>query len=263
MLPSRKKRWGQHHLRQGSLCAPMIDFLRPLGGPVVEIGPGGGVLTEGLLAAGGQVLACEIDPEWAVAVRRRLGGERLAIAVADALDLAWERLPAGSLVTGNLPYNVATALIERILRRGAGVERAAFMVQLEVGRRLTATPGSPDYGSLTLLVQAWAEARMLGRIRAASFAPPPKVDGAMVGLARRPPPLPRDRMDGLIALIRLAFARRRKTLRNALAAAWGRPGADRVLAAAGLTAKTRAESLPLDSFVRLHEVAEEAGMIWS
>lgn len=264
--PPLQKRYGQHHLVSGALCAPLVAFLRPAGETVVEIGPGGGVLTGELLAAGAaRVVGWEIDRAWAAELRRRLGGGgRLAIVVADALDLDWPSLarggtafPAGTvLAAGNLPYNVATPILEALLPHHEAVPRAAFLVQKEVADRLVAGPGDPDYGSLSVLVAAYAEARLLGRVSKGSFRPPPKVDGAFVGLTLRPPPLPPAEMPAFLATVRAAFARRRKTLRNSLAAAWGRDEAERVLArflpAHGLPPTTRAERLGVAELVALH-----------
>ncbi len=259
-IPTYKKRFGQHHLRDVALCRPLVRFLGPAGRLTLEIGPGGGVLTRALLAARARVIACEIDPEWAFALAaKRLGGA-LRIAVANALDLEWERLPPGARVAGNLPYNVATTLIERLLRRASGVERAGFLVQLEVARRLVAAPGSADYGSLSVLVAARAEPRLLARVRRASFRPAPAVDGAFVGLLRRRPPLPAAEMESFDATVRLAFAQRRKTLRNALAAGWGREATDDLLSGLGLGPRTRAATLGVAEFVELHRAAREAGL---
>jgi 16S rRNA (adenine1518-N6/adenine1519-N6)-dimethyltransferase len=288
------KRLGQHHLVDGALARPLVGFLRPAGERVVEIGPGGGALTAELLAAGAErVFGWELDPGWAAELARRLADPRLVPVVGDALDLDWRRLPrlAGGggempagpvtdptagpvtrttagpaaetlpesgprplLVCGNLPYNVATALIERLLTGAdpGSVPRAAFLVQKEVAERLVARPGDPAYGGLSVLVAAHAEARLLGRLRPGSFRPPPRVDSAFVGLTLRPPPLPRGEMPAFLATVRAAFAQRRKTLRNALAASWGRPAAETALAAAGLDPGTRAERLGLDDFLALH-----------
>ncbi len=259
--PRLKKHLGQHHLAHPELCRPLLDYLRPRGRLVVEIGPGGGALTGELLASGARVLAWEIDPEWAFALRRRCVGPALAIAVGDALELRWSGLPPGSLVAGNLPYGVATRLVERMLAEAPGVERCGLLVQWEVARRLVAGPREPDYGALSVLVQARARPVLLARVRRGSFRPPPKVDGAFVGLERRPPPVPEAEWPRFARLVRLAFGQRRKTLRNALAAGYGRAGAERLLAAAGLTPGTRAGELGLERFVDLHrtEVAASGG----
>ena len=171
--PELKKRLGQHHLRDGRLCRPLLEFLRlEEGRRVLEIGPGGGVLTAELLAAGARLLACEVDAEWAFVLRRRLPRERLAVAVADALALDYGRLRPPTLVTGNLPFNVATRIVELLLPHAAVVPRAAFMVQREVAERLVARAGQPSYGSLSVLVAAQATARYLGTVRPGSFHPP-------------------------------------------------------------------------------------------
>lgn len=263
--PPLQKKLGQHHVVSGTLCSPLVAFLRPAGETVVEIGPGGGVLTTELLAAGAtRVVGWEIDLPWAAELRRRLAGERLSLVVADALDLDWPSLarrgtafPVNTvLAAGNLPYNVATPILERLLPHHAAVPRAAFLVQKEVGERLVARPGDADYGSLSVLVAAYAEARFLGRVPKGAFRPPPKVDGAFVGLALRPPPLPEAEMPAFLATVRAAFLKRRKTLRNSLAAAWGRDEAERALAAFlpahALPPTARAERLGVDELVALH-----------
>lgn len=253
--PLLKKGLGQHHLVDGALTRPLVAFLDPAGQRVLEIGPGGGVLTAELLAAGARVLGWELDPEWAAVLRRRLSDPRLTLVVGDALEIEWSRLKAPTLVAGNLPYNVATVILERLLPHHARVPRAAFLVQKEVAERLTAGPGDSAYGSLSVLVAAWSRARMLGKVKPGSFRPPPKVDSAFVGLTLQPPPLPEDEMPAFTTLVRLAFAKRRKTLRNSLASGWGREKTESVLAAAGFPEKARAEELSLGDFLTLHRAA--------
>jgi 16S rRNA (adenine1518-N6/adenine1519-N6)-dimethyltransferase len=259
--PRLRKGLGQHHLVAGALCRPLVDFLQPAGRRVVEVGPGGGMLTAELLAAGARVIAWEMDLAWAAELRRRLpavAGSRLALVVGDALDLPWQRLPPPTLVAGNLPYNIATALMAALLPHHREVPRAAFLVQREVAERLLARPGDPAYGSFSVLVAAHARAVPLGRVRRGSFRPPPKVEGAFVGFELRPPPLPEGDMPAFLATVRLAFAQRRKTLRNALAAGWGAERAAAVLAALGLPADARAERLGLAELLALHAAARAA-----
>jgi 16S rRNA (adenine1518-N6/adenine1519-N6)-dimethyltransferase len=253
--PPLKKALGQHHLVDGALCRPLIQFLSPEGQRVLEIGPGGGVLTAELLAADARVLGWELDLDWAAVLRRRLLDPRLSLVAGDALEIAWDRLPAPTLVAGNLPYNVATAIIESLLPHHAQIPRAAFLVQKEVADRIVAAPGSDAYGSFSVIVAAYARARILGRVKPGSFRPPPKVDSAFISLELQPPPLPEPEMPDFIALVRLAFAQRRKTLRNALAAGWGRERAEAVLAAAGIPERARAEELGMESFLQVYAVA--------
>ena len=250
--PPLKKSLGQHHLTDGALCRPLVQFLAPAAQRVLEIGPGGGVLTAELLAAGARVLGWELDLDWAAVLRRRFSGSELSLVVGDALEIDWSRLPSPpsqTLVAGNLPYNVATAILERMLPHGDRIPRAAVLVQKEVADRLVAGPRDEAYGSLSLIVQSYAGAHLLGRVRPGSFRPPPKVDSAFVGFQLHPPPLPAAEMPGFIAMIRLAFGQRRKTLRNALSAGWGKEKTGAVLAAAGFPALARAEELGLEEFL--------------
>lgn len=250
MAPRLKKALGQHHLVDGQLCRPLVDFLAPAGRRVIEIGPGGGVLTDELLGAGARVVAWEVDPEWAFTLASR-ADPPLQLVVGDALDIPWERLPLGTLAAGNLPYNVGTVILRDLLSRGLGVERAAFLVQKEVADRLVAQPGDSAYGALSVLVAARATAEFLGRVRAGSFRPPPKVDGGLVGLIRHPPPLPESQMANFEATVFAAFAKRRKTLRNSLGAAWGRDVAEARLRAAAISPDLRAERLGVAEFAAL------------
>ncbi len=255
--PPLKKALGQHHLVDGALCRPLIHFLSPQDQRVLEIGPGGGVLTAELLAAGARVLGWELDPDWAAVLRRRLPDPRLTLVVGDALEIAWNRLPAPTMVAGNLPYNVATVIIENLLPHHARIPRAAFLVQKEVADRIVATPGSDAYGSFSVLVAAQAHARILGKVKPGSFRPPPKVDSAFVGLELQPPPLPEAEMPAFISFVRQAFSQRRKTLRNSLSSGWGRDRAEAVLAAAGIPERARAEELGLGEFLEIYQRAEE------
>jgi 16S rRNA (adenine1518-N6/adenine1519-N6)-dimethyltransferase len=248
--PPLRKSLGQHHLTR-AIVRPLIEFLAPQGVRVLEIGPGGGILTAELLAAGARVTGWELDPGWAIHLRHAMPEPRLALVVGDALQIAWDRLPSPTLVAGNLPYNVATAIIEDLLPHHARIPRAAFLVQKEVADRIVATPGTDAYGSFSVLVAAWAHPRLLGRVKPGSFRPPPKVDSAFVGLELRPPPVPDDEMPAFVAFVRQAFAKRRKTLRNSLGAAWGKERAAAVLAAAGVPERARAEELGLGEFLEI------------
>lgn len=258
--PRLKKALGQHHLTRPEVCRPLVDFLAPRGERVVEIGPGGGVLTGQLLDAGARVWGVELDLEWAWELRRAMrgrgsgvdgGSPALQPLVMDALALPWEQLPAPTLVAGNLPYNVATPILTSVLPHWRRVPRAAFLLQKEVAERLTARPGTRDYGSLTVFVQCYAEATLLGRVRPGAFRPPPKVESAFVGLRLHAPPLPEREMVAFLARVREAFGQKRKTLRNALGRVVGSARVEEALRARDLPPTTRAEELPLAAWLDL------------
>jgi 16S rRNA (adenine1518-N6/adenine1519-N6)-dimethyltransferase len=142
-------------------------------------------------------------------------------------------------------------IVERLLRGAPVGTRAAFLLQREVVERMVARAGEPAYGALSLHVATRARARRLGLVRPGAFVPPPRVDSAFVGLETVAPPLPAPAMAELERLIAVAFGQRRKSLRNALAAGYGRPAADAALAGAGIAPARRAEELDLAAFLAL------------
>jgi 16S rRNA (adenine1518-N6/adenine1519-N6)-dimethyltransferase len=213
-MPKLDKSLGQHHLTSGAICSPLVRWLEPEGRLVVEIGPGGGVLTERLIAAGAHVVGVEIDLHWAFVASSACPSSQ--IAACDALQIAWQRLPAGAAVAGNLPYNVSTAIIELLLDRVPASTRFGFLVQLEVAERLCAAPRSSAYGSFSVLAQTSVPWRVLARVKPGSFHPPPKVQSAFVGGMLAPREMPLAEWLLYKTFVRACFARRRKTLANSL-----------------------------------------------
>lgn len=211
------------------------------------------MLTRQLLEVGARVLALEIDLAWAVALAAQPSTREARLIVADGTQWPWSRLPPATLVSGNLPFNVGTVLVEQVVHHWRQVSRAAFLVQKEVGDRLVARPGEEAYGALSVLTAARARVTKLGRVSRGSFRPPPKVDGAFVGLELTEPVLAEESMGEFTATVRLAFSQRRKQLRNALAAGWGREAAHDTLRMAGIDPRYRAEQLSLEEFLKLHE----------
>ena len=255
--PSYKKKFGQHHLKSGELCRPLIDFLRPEGCSVVEIGPGGGVLTAELVSAGAQVLALEVDLPWAFHLRKTIPSKDLRVAVIDAQKFPWQRLGVPTLITGNLPFNVGTRLVEQTLEAAARepekFPRLGYMLQQEVADRLTARPGEKAYGALTVLVRALADPVPLGTLSPGAFRPPPKVSAAFVGLTPRTPAVPFEHWSDFRKLVHGAFAQRRKTLRNSLGSTLGKEETGMLLDAVDLDPRIRGEALALADFVSLFE----------
>ena len=244
-----RQRLGQHFLTKSSIleriaaaaCPARVDT-------VIEIGPGRGALTSKLLERAARVIAIELDPALATHLRAKFAGEpRLEIVEADVLatDLAqWGPVP----IAGNLPYYIATPIIERTAR--LGLPRAVFLIQKEVAQRLVASPGTRDYGFLTVQTALLAVAQLLFEVKPGAFQPPPKVDSAVVLLEPRAGRWGVADPDDFLRFAALCFRHKRKTLRNNLADTYGRELVDR-LPEAGLRAEQVAVEGLIDIYRRL------------
>jgi 16S rRNA (adenine1518-N6/adenine1519-N6)-dimethyltransferase len=247
-----RKRFGQHFLVDQGVIDDIVALVRPgPGDRILEIGPGEGVLTAPLLAAGATVHAVEIDRDLAAHLARRFAGNPdFALHNADILDFDFHGLdpiPPRWKVVGNLPYNISTPLLMRLLDHAACFSELIVMVQLEVAERLAAGPGSKAYGRLGIMAQRRASVTKQFDIGPHAFAPPPKVDSAMVRLlpcVTAGDPALDDQVD---VIVRRAFGARRKTLANALR---GMVSAAR-LEACGIAPQARAEDLAIADFERL------------
>jgi 16S rRNA (adenine1518-N6/adenine1519-N6)-dimethyltransferase len=221
-LHRARKRFGQHFLHDPGVLRRIVDAVDPKPGErLVEIGPGRGALTLPLLARCGRLEVIEIDRDLVPLLAARAAGVgELVVREADVLDVDFAAL-AGSgprlRVCGNLPYNISTPLLFRLLDARARIADMHFMLQKEVVDRIVAPPGGKTYGRLTVMVAAACAARALFRVGRGAFQPPPAVDSAVIRLvphARDPFPMPdRDRFARVVAA---AFSMRRKTLRNSL-----------------------------------------------
>jgi 16S rRNA (adenine1518-N6/adenine1519-N6)-dimethyltransferase len=223
---------------------------------VLEVGPGLGSLTLGLLPAAAHVTAVEIDPRLAaqlpttVAARAPELADRLTVAEADALRIRTIPGPDPTALVANLPYNVAVPVLLHLLELLPTLDRALVLVQAEVAERLAAPPGSAAYGIPSVKAAWYGEVRRAGSVGRRVFWPEPNVDSGLVALVRRPPP------DGdrraTFTVIDAAFATRRKSLRAALASWAGSPAAAEIrLRAAGIDPSTRGEQLSVTDFARL------------
>jgi 16S rRNA (adenine1518-N6/adenine1519-N6)-dimethyltransferase len=227
---------------------------------VLEVGPGLGSLTLGLLPVAARVTAVEIDPRLAarlpltVAERAPELAGRLAVVEADALRVTELPGPPPTALVANLPYNVAVPVLLHLLELLPSLDRALVLVQAEVADRLAAAPGSPAYGVPSVKAAWYGEVRRAGAVGRRVFWPEPNVDSGLVALVRRPPP-PGDRA-ATFAVVDAAFATRRKSLRAALARWAGSPAAaeDR-LRAAGIDPALRGEQLAVADFARLAATA--------
>lgn len=231
---------------------------------VLEVGPGLGSLTLGLLEAARTVLAVEIDPVLAERLPHTAGthapaaSERLHVLRADALRLRAGQLPVPpSTLVANLPYNVAVPVVLHLLAELPSLRTGLVMVQAEVADRMVAAPGSRVYGVPSVKIAWFASARRAGAVPRSVFWPVPNVDSALVALERRPAPSGVDRAR-MFAVVDAAFAQRRKTLRAALAGWAGSAArATELLVAAGVDPGARGEVLDVADFVRIAQVAAQ------
>lgn len=229
---------------------------------VLEVGPGLGSLTLGLLETAARLVAVEVDPLLAaalpdtVAARAPAYRDRLTVLTADALTLTRLPAPQPTALVANLPYNVAVPVLLHLLATFPSVERALVMVQAEVADRLAAAPGSRVYGVPSVKARWYADVRRAGAVGRHVFWPEPHVESGLVALRRRDPPPTRASREQVFAVVDAAFAQRRKTLRAALAGwAGSSAAAEAVVRQAGVDPGARGEALTVEEFARIAEVA--------
>ena len=240
-----RQKLGQHFLSSPAILERIAAAACPPGQPlVIEIGPGKGALTAHLLTRAQRVVAIEIDPMMVEHLRRTFPAEpRLEIVEADALQVDFTRW-GSAVLTGNLPYYVATPILERAAATGG-----VFLIQKEVAERITARPGSKAYGFFTVRIALFAQSELLFTVKPGAFRPPPKVDSAVIRLR------PHERATGLgiadpakfLDFVSACFRRKRKTLRNNLTDMNLQQSIDE-LPEAG----QRAEQLTLEQFADLY-----------
>jgi 16S rRNA (adenine1518-N6/adenine1519-N6)-dimethyltransferase len=254
VIPARK-RFGQHFLHDPAVIARIVRAveLKPAEA-AVEIGPGRGALTASLLQAAGRLDAVEIDRDLASLLRERFAAHAgFELHEADALKFDWRALAAARgtrlRVIGNLPYNISTPLLFRLLDCADVIRDMHFMLQREVADRILAAPGSDAYGRLGVMLAPRVAAERVLDVGAGAFQPAPRVSSSVVRLTVRDAPPPPPLYGPLVAA---AFAQRRKTLRNAL-----RQYLDAAqMEAAGIDPGARAEQLSPEQFAALARAAQ-------
>ena len=257
-LPRARKRFGQHFL-EPAWVAKLIASLSPSPDDVfLEIGPGRGALTASLASRVRRVIAVEIDRDLAGFLQQQLP-PTVTVVEADFLGVDIERLVAGNnpvRVVGNLPYNVSSPILFRLVHaagHGRVLADATLMLQKEVADRLTAAPGTADYGSLAIQVALLADVERVLTLPPGAFRPPPKVTSAVVRMRFRPPLVDVGRPEAFERIVRGIFLQRRKTLANALkpvADSFGRSAVD-LIGVAGLDGTKRPGELTLEEVARL------------
>ncbi|MBO8127819.1 MAG: 16S rRNA (adenine(1518)-N(6)/adenine(1519)-N(6))-dimethyltransferase RsmA [Peptococcaceae bacterium] len=235
---------------------------------VLEIGPGLGVLTRELAAAGAKVIALELDRGFLTVLQESLADcDNVELVHGDALKIDLRALMAQKSNNGrfklvsNLPYYITTPLVTRVLEEEMPLERMVIMVQKEVAARFTALPGTKEYGSLSVLVQYYTRPSIVCRVSRRAFYPPPEVDSAVVKLVKRDVPAVRVANRSLFfKIVRAAFAQRRKVLPKALAGAGLAASKDewaKILQSAGIDPRRRGETLSLEEFARVAASVEK------
>ena len=227
---------------------------------VVEIGPGLGSLTLGLLETGASVVAVEIDPVLAaelpatISTHQPDSAARFSLVNADALDVTELPGPPPVALVANLPYNVSVPVLLTFLERFDSLERILVMVQAEVADRLAAPPGSRTYGVPSAKAAWYCNTHRAATIGRSVFWPVPNVDSALVSMTRREPPVTKATRKQVFAVIDAAFAQRRKMLRSTLASIAGSgAAAQAALEAAGVDPTARGERLSVADFARVAE----------
>jgi 16S rRNA (adenine1518-N6/adenine1519-N6)-dimethyltransferase len=266
------RRFGQHFLVRKSILERIADAAcgpGPAGAggsgssaagislpDVIEIGPGKGALTESLLARARKVVAIEIDGVLVHYLRQKfhdaIQAGKLEVIEGDVLRVDMAPLFSTPVIAGNLPYYITSPILERVFRWGEAGDgswtRAVFLVQAEVAARITAGPGSRDFGYLSVLVQTYSKAELLFPVAKEAFRPPPKVESAVVRLTPRDPAeLGLSDAPAFLRFAQACFRQKRKTLRNNLAPVYG---VEKIGALP--QGRLRAEQLSVDELAELY-----------
>lgn len=245
-----RKRFGQNFLTSEVTISQLIGAIAAQSGQrIVEIGPGLGVLTEQILASGANLTAIELDRDLIGRLDQCFGSrENFRLINADALTVDFSNFGANKIrIIGNLPYNISTPMIFHLLKAREQIEDMHFMLQKEVVKRLCSRCGSSAWGRLGIMVQYQCEVTELFEVPPESFDPPPKVNSAVVRLK------PHDKYDRNIdistleKIVRIAFNKRRKTLRNALKEMF----TEEQISDAGIDSKLRPENLAIEQYITL------------
>lgn len=256
----RRPKLGQHFLASEGVARRIVE-LAPPGAAVVEIGPGRGALTAGLLERAGSYLGVELDDELADLLTERFGGRQgFGLVRGDFLDFTPPPELGDELtLVGNVPYAVSARIVQRAVAEPR-YRRAVLMFQREFAKRLTAGAGQSDYGSLSVYLGYHWRARIALGVPARCFRPPPRVDSAVIVAERREaPPVEVDDPEALFTLVRACFAHRRKQLANADRSGLGveRAAWLTALESADIPRNARAQELALADFARLRRSLDQ------
>jgi 16S rRNA (adenine1518-N6/adenine1519-N6)-dimethyltransferase len=266
--PFPSKRFGQHFLKDKRTIQRIIDALAPRPNEtIIEIGPGTGALTSQLIERAGRVIAVEFDNKLAPRLNEQFSSfANFKLVMADALatDFCREILPAhAARIVANLPYNISTAILQRLIEQRACLTEMVVMLQREVVERIMAPAGSSERGFLSVLVEAYCETEKLFDVAPGAFRPPPKVWSSVIRVTFRAESLGLDE-DLMWRTVSQGFSQKRKTILNNLRQASGRlaevlkrnGGASIVLCKAGVELQRRAETLTVEEWGRIIRAME-------
>jgi len=272
----RKPKLGQNFLIEHSAAIRIVDALGDISNrTLIEIGPGRGMLTDLLVRRAKKVIGIELDRVLAAQMRMRYATlKNVDILESDFVTVEWQSMvgrrpgplhdlrptqPETVDIVGNIPYYVTSEIVLRILEEHQNIGKAVIMVQREVADRLSAEPGSRDYGLLSATAQLFARVEKLLTLPPGAFNPPPQVHSSVVRLtmAPRADELQVD-ADGFLAMLKLAFGQKRKTLANNLKTRFGEKQIGSALKAAGVRADIRAEAVPLEKMAVLFRSLQQA-----
>lgn len=253
-----KSKLGQNFLRDQSAIARIAAALGEISGhTVLEIGPGEGAITQALIARAGHVTAIELDHELALRLQVKFPADKLTVVEQDVLAFDFATMAAQTgqrlIIAGNLPYYITSPILLKLAENHTALDRAVLMVQREVADRVTAEPGSRDYGLLSVTVQMYGPVEKLFTLPPGAFSPPPEVHSTVFRWRFAPrfaelgvSP------DNFLRFARTAFAQKRKTLVNNLrAASFTTEAIQTAFSASGITPSARAETLSLEELARL------------
>ena len=256
-----KKWFGQnflvdHHIQRKILRACQLDPHET----ILEIGPGTGALTKNLVTQVKEVIAIEKDKNLIDHLRRTIPAGNLILIHADFLKFSFSEIPKNIKIIGNLPYNVATPIILKILENKDRFRDVYIMVQLEHANRLVAQAGSKEYGSLSCFIQYHAEVRKLFKVKNTAFRPIPKVHSCFLHLRiHKNPPYNIQDEEHLFKITRSVFQKRRKTIYNALSDLADKSTILLMLEKLSINPKIRPEDLTLEDYVKISNYLKNLG----
>jgi 16S rRNA (adenine1518-N6/adenine1519-N6)-dimethyltransferase len=262
-----RKRFGQHFLAQPTTALRIVESANLLpSDTVVEVGPGLGALTRNIIPTVERLHLVELDRDLAEYLREQtaLSDREIVVHQQDILKFDFASLSRSEgrriVVLGNLPYNITSPLMFRMLESRSAIVRAVFMVQKEVGERLAASPGKKDYGVLSVLLGYYCNVVPLFTVGPNQFYPPPKVDSLVISIDfSRQMPESTPSFSLFRKLVNTAFQQRRKTLQNSLKSLSGQSAEhlENIFAKTGIDSRRRPETLSPDEFARLALALEE------